>query len=130
MTAATTHWAADYIGLPWTPECNCWHFCARIWRERFGIDVPLIDVDGADPRATRRELEQSAERRGWQLVEVPREGDAVLMAKGARPCHVGMWLDLGGTLHCIEGAGAIFTPGARLADLGYRVVGVYRRAAA
>ncbi len=130
MTASITHWAADYIGLPWSPSHNCWHFCARVWRERFGIDVPLIEIDGTDPRATRRELELSAERRGWREVADPVEGDAVLMAKGARPCHVGVRLSLGGTLHCVEGAGAIFTPDGRLADLGYRVVGHYRRIAA
>lgn len=131
MTHPTPHWAAAYIGLPWTRDFTCWHFCARVWAERFGITVPLVEIDGADARATRRELEQSAERRGWAEVAVPAEGDAVLMAKGARPCHVGLWLDFGlgtgGVLHCVEGAGAIFTPNGRLADLGYRVVGIYRR---
>lgn len=130
MTAARPHWAADYIGMPWTPAFTCWHFCARVWADRFGITVPLIEIDGADPRATRRELETSVERRGWAEVKAAIEGDAVLMAQGARPCHVGVWLSLGGVLHCVEGAGAIFTARERLGDLGYRIVGTYRRIAA
>lgn len=129
MTADIPHWAADYIGRPWSPEFTCWHFCALIWQDRYGITVPLIEIDGTDARAVRRELETSAERRGWHEVVQPREGDAVLMAKGARPCHVGVWLDVGGVLHCIEGIGAIFTSEGRLADLGYRIVGHYRRVA-
>ena len=89
--------------------------------------MPLIEIDGADPRATRRELAHSVEKRGWAEVAVPVEGDGVMMAKGAMPCHVGIWLSLDGVLHCVEGAGAIFTPAERLADLGYRIVGTYRR---
>ncbi|WP_054006392.1 hypothetical protein [Cypionkella psychrotolerans] len=123
----TAHWASTYIGRPWSRSFTCWHFCALVWQERFGITVPLVDIDGADPRATRRELSNSAERRGWIEVSVPDEGDGVMMAKGALPCHVGIWLCLGGVLHCVEGAGAIFTPAARLADLGYRIVGTYYR---
>lgn len=126
----TAHWASTYIGTEWTRDATCWHFCARVWAERFGITVALIEIDGADPRATRRALEASAERRGWVEVVIPVEGDGVMMAKGAMPCHVGIWLELGGVLHCVEGAGAIFTPTERLADLGYRITGTYRRAAA
>ena len=124
------HWASAYIGTEWTRDANCWHFCAQVWAERFGITVPLIDIDGTDPRATRRELSQSSERVGWAAVATPAEGCGVMMAKGALPCHVGIWLDLGGVLHCVEGAGAIFTPAERLADLGYRIAGFYRRVGA
>ena len=123
----TAHWAAAYIGTEWARDANCWHFCARIWAEHFGFTVPLIEIDGADPRATRRALETSAGKPGWVEVADPAEGCGVMMAKGALPCHVGIWLSLGGVLHCVEGAGAIFTPAERLADLGYRIVGTYRR---
>ncbi|MES2435052.1 MAG: hypothetical protein V4586_14665 [Pseudomonadota bacterium] len=126
----TPHWASAYIGMEWTRDATCWHFCARVWSERFGITVPLIEIDGADPRATRRELAHSAEKRGWIEVVSPAEGCGVMMAQGAHPCHVGIWLDLGGVLHCVEGAGAIFTPAERLVDLGYRIVGFYRRGTA
>jgi cell wall-associated NlpC family hydrolase len=129
MTAVNGHWAARYIGLPWTPAFTCWHFCARVWRDRFGVAVPLVEIDGRDARAARRAFEAEAGRQGWLEVTDPREGDAVLMAKGARPCHVGIWLALGGVLHCIEGNGAIYSPRHRLGDLGYRVVGFWRRAA-
>lgn len=123
------HWASDYIGAEWSRDQTCWHFAARVWREHCGIIVPLIGIDGADARATRRMLANGAERAAWAEVAVPLECDGVLMAKGLHPCHVGIWLELGGVLHSIEGAGAIYTPVGRLAGLGYRIVGYYRRAA-
>lgn len=61
----------------------------------------------------------------------PVEGDAVLMGTGDRPCHVGLWITpdaAGGVLHSVEGAGVIFTPGLRVRDLGYAILGFYRRA--
>lgn len=125
----TAHWATGYIGAEWSRAQTCWHFCARVWREHFGLVVPLVDIDGSDARAARRAFEGAAERQAWIDVQTPAEGDGVLMAMGARPCHVGIWVDPGGVLHCIEGAGGVFTPRARLSDLGYRVVGFYRRAA-
>lgn len=124
------HWSAAYIGMPHDPaDRHCWAFCRQVWRERAGIEVPEMPIDAADQRAVRRALSGDAEVARWREVAVPAELDAVLMAQGARPCHVGIWLDLGGALHSIAGPGAIFTPRARLGDLGYRVVGYYRRAA-
>lgn len=126
MTArGLDHWAVAYIGMPWTRAFTCWHFCALVWAERFGQSVPLPKIDGGDARATRRAL--AADKAGWAEVAAPQEGDGVLMAKGAHPCHVGIWLSLGGVLHCVEGAGVIFTRAERLTDMGYRIAGIYRR---
>ena len=121
------HWAEDYIGLPWSTGFTCWDFAVRIWAERFGWQVSPVDIEPADPRGVRRGFEAGGERARWQEVAHPCEGDGVLMGLGNRPCHVGVWLDLGGVLHSIEGAGGIFTPKARLGDLGYRQFGIYRR---
>ena len=123
------HWAAGYIGRPWDGADNhCWAFCRQVWRERFGVDVPEMPVVGDDLRAARRAFAGNDERRHWQQTDIPGEGDAVLMALGARACHVGIWIDLGGVLHAVSGARSVFTPRVRLRDLGHRVVGYYRRA--
>ena len=130
MTAAMpAHWAARYIGLPWTPDFTCWHFCAQIWGEQFGWAMPAVAIDGADPRAVRLALRGGAERQFWQPVALAeaQDGDGVLMSKGVRPCHVGVWLELGGVLHCIEGAGGIYTEAARIGSLGYQITALYRR---
>lgn len=124
----SAHWAAEYIGLPWVAgTSDCWNFARRVWAERFGLDVPEVPVDPADPRAVRHGLVSSGERRAWLDIERPAEGDAVLMARGTRACHVGIWIWPGAVLHSIEHSGVICTEPDRLAGLGYRILGFYRR---
>lgn len=130
-----THWAEPYLGTPWVAgTSDCWHFARRVWAERFGWDVPPVPVDAADPRAARRAFAVGYEGTGWAPVTgvcAPAEGNAVLMAKGRWPCHVGVLVDLPegpAVLHCVEGSGVIVTPLSRLGDLGFRVAGIYRRA--
>lgn len=125
------HWAAGYIGRPWDAASqHCWGFARTVWREVFHLDVPEVSIDGASPYAVRRALGQGHE--GWVLVQEPVEGDAVLMARGQRPCHVGIWISpkpSAGILHSVERSGVVFTPPARLLGLGYSIMGTYRRAA-
>jgi hypothetical protein len=130
MAPAHSHWAACEIGQPWVAgSSDCWSFARRIWVERFGWDVPPVPVDPRDPRESRRALAGPPEDQGWVQVIKPAEGDAVLMARGAYPAHVGIWIepDQGGVLHSIEVAGVVFTTPDRLAGLGYRIIGFYRR---
>jgi cell wall-associated NlpC family hydrolase len=128
-----THWALDHIGTPWVAGMSdCWSFARTIWADRFGWDVPALTVDPEDPRAARHAFAADPREAGWQPMDCPREGDAVLMARGARPCHVGIWISPDpseGILHSVERAGVIFTAPARLSLLGYRITGWYRRAA-
>lgn len=122
------HWSSRYIGTEWDPrERHCWAFCRRVWAEHFGLEVPEMPFDGGDARAVRRAFAGDPEFACWHRVEAPTEGDAVVMAQGAHPAHVGIWLDLGGVLHSIAGSGGIYTPRVRLRDIGYRVTGCWRR---
>jgi cell wall-associated NlpC family hydrolase len=118
------HWAMAYLGTPWVAgETDCWNFARRVWRERFGRDVPPVGVDVASPLDTRRALRDLMHAE-WLPTDAPQEGDAVVMARGTAPCHVGVYLAGGSILHSIEGAGVICTPPGRLQ--GYQVAGFYR----
>src|SRR5690606_1174706 len=108
LTAALTgaHWAAAYIGTPWVAGVSgCWHLARRVWAERFGWDVLAeAGVDAGDPRAARRAFAAGHDGTGWAPVAgvcAPAEGDAVLMAMGRHPCHVGIWLALPEP-HCLH----------------------------
>ena len=120
-----THWAEDYIGRP-APDC--WSFVRQVWAQRFGLNIPVIPHLAEDPRAVRRSLAEAADR-GWLPVEKPLEGDGVMMGKGLRACHVGIWIDAGdaaGVLHWVTGNAVVFTVPAQLNSFGYHIKGFWR----
>jgi len=128
----TAHWANAYIGEDWAPEVNdCWGFCRRVWRQQFGLHVPVIGVDTENMLAVSHAFRDHAERTRWYEIVEPREGDAVLMAHWRHPSHVGIWIDAdgGGVLHCQKGAGVVFTTRQALARSGWGTLRFYRREA-
>ena len=132
MTAPMQHWAAQYIGEPYVPQENdCWAFCRRVWHTHFGLDVPVVAVNGTNLRAITRAFSYHPERDLWQPVESPIEGDAVLMAHSRFPSHVGIWVDAdgGGVLHCQDPLGVIFSRRDALARAGWARLQFYRRVA-
>jgi hypothetical protein len=121
-------WAARYVGTPWIAgEAECWHRAAQVWREVFGWEVAALPA-GDSARLALSLAADPASYAGWRAVEAPRDGDAVVMAQGARPCHVGVWAAPDRVLHWVRGAGGLLTPAPRLPELGYRIAGHYRRA--
>jgi cell wall-associated NlpC family hydrolase len=125
-------WAIQYIGEPWIAgENDCWAFARRVWREQFNITVPAVDVDAFNRLACSRAFHNHEERQHWYPVHAPRDGDAVLMGKNARPCHVGVWCeaDRGLIVHCMEDWGVVAHTPTTLRGTGFRVLGYYRRCA-
>ena len=125
-----SHWSANYIGTPWVPGISdCWSFARRVWREQWGWQVSPWDGDPSDLRHAVVALAAAEHHPLWEAVEVPGEGDAVLMGRAARPCHVGLWIaapEGAGILHSVERAGVIFTPPGRLGAIGLKVLACYR----
>lgn len=129
----STHWAAQYIGLPYAPPArDCWGFVRDIWRMHFGLAVPAITVVPGSLRAAMCAFRDHPERAAWEEVPVPEEGDAVLMAHNRHPAHVGVWVaaDGGGVLHCQRPHGVMFSAPAALARAGWSRLHYYRRACA
>ncbi len=125
------HWAEHLIGRPWEaggrgPDAfDCWGLVHWCWRERFAIEVPEIPVDAANLRAVLAGFRDHPERRRWQLVDRPCEGDAMLMRQSRHPVHVGLWLTVdGGGVLCRMGhrcgvPGPGRSHGPRLAHRGH-----------
>lgn len=119
------HWTCRWIGRPWLAgTSDCWSLARAVWAHEFGREVPPLPVDPRDLAAGVRALR--AGRAGWIEPAVPAEGDAVLMARGAHPCHIGVWVAPERVLHALERSGAVCTPATRLAETGYRLVAVLR----
>lgn len=130
------HWGFAYIGKPWVsgqqgPDSfDCWGFFRYVQKERFGIDVPFINVNADNFREVARNFSGSDERSKWLATSEPKEGDAVLMAHCKYPSHVGVWLDVdsGGVLHCVRGEGVVFGAVSSLKNSGWGRVEYYRHA--
>ena len=116
---------ADYIGTPWAagaqgPQAyDCMAFFRMVQAAHFGIAVPpIIAPDYDDPTALVSLFQGHAERTRWARIDRPEHGCAVLVH---RPMHIGTWLQIdgGGVLHCVRGAGVVFTHDAAWAVSGF-----------
>lgn len=129
---AGLHWSAAYLGQPWAnaPNSDCWGFVRRVWRDRWALDVPPLSVDATSARACARAAADVSDGPQWLVIELAQahEGDAVLMARGGHPSHVGLWVATGGVLHCLQGRGVVYTPAGRLAAQGWPQRRIYRHA--
>jgi hypothetical protein len=119
---------AQYIGTPWQagaqgPEAfDCMAFFRHIQRRHFGVAVPqVIAPDYDDATALADLMSTHPERQRWLRIEKPAHGCAAIVH---RPMHIGVWLDVdgGGVLHCVRGAGVVFT-----SDSAWPVSGFGRR---
>ncbi len=127
------HWASRYIGLPWSatgdgPDSfHCWALVRHVQREQFGRDLPVIP-NPEDLLSIARHFRDHPERRRWDLVDVPQEGDCVLMRQARYPVHVGVWLDVDGgrVLHVVRDKGVVAQGLESLAAHGWRIEGFYR----
>ena len=128
-----SHWSIAHIGKPWikgTHECG--HFFCALMLERFALSVALIDADALDLRSCIRALSGNhPEFANWTPIAEPREGDCIRLSHSRHPHHVGMWVDAdgGGVLHCVEGAGVIFSNRRALRVAGWNIVTMLRHKA-
>lgn len=126
---------AHYIGIPWEagaqgPDAfDCMAFFRHIQARQFGIQVPAIIAPDYDDGASLVDLFGThPERKRWLHIPAPVHGCAVII-RG--PLHIGTWLnvDAGGVLHCVRGAGVVFTSDAAWPVSGFGRREFYRFAA-
>lgn len=112
------HWAAEYIGQPWTNDTRCYDWFRRISREQFGRDLPPVIVD---PIA------------GYKPTNNPQEGAAAILSGfGPGPArHIGMVIFPGanGTkkmiLHACQGAGVVASDMTSLRANNLKILGFW-----
>ena len=114
-TIKSLTWPALYIGLPWEaggqgPHAfDCMGLFKHLQASYFGVQVPsIIAPDYDDPQALAPLFKKHAEHARWHRILAPEHGCAVIIH---RPMHIGVWLDFdgGGVLHCMRGAGVVYT---------------------
>lgn len=127
------HWASLYIGRPWVsggagPEAyDCYGLVRAVYRDRLGIDVPLVDYDALSLMSCAHAFRHVDYGR-YDRVESPRELDVVQMSQAVRPHHVGLWLEIdgGGVLASVEPFGVVFQNRAALRLAGWNITDLYR----
>lgn len=131
------HWSSKYVGRPFVDgEFDCGELARLVQREVFGREVPLpserwyAGKEGAERlRAMAAQTEKGLADLA-QRVELPKEGDLVMMYSGSRVMHAGIYCVLVAepwVLHAAERLGQVVLTRLReLADKGYRLEGFYR----
>lgn len=129
-----THWAFNYIGKPWQiaaegPDAfDCWGLMVDIHRRFFNRTLEIIPVEENNLKALIRTIDAHPERRRWDRIKKPREGDIALMRQLRHPIHVGLWLDVddGGMLHYAQGSGVVFQDQHKLNLCDWQIENFYR----
>lgn len=91
----TTHWAAHYIGRPWTPEFNC----LGLVREVFAIRHDMAMPDEAT------EFLERAYCAGWRRVETHARVDDVVLMDTLNGKHIGVMIEANSRLGVLHNDG-------------------------
>ncbi|MCE8042428.1 hypothetical protein HOP60_09710 [Halomonas daqingensis] len=121
--------AAGAIGTPFRPHgrgpdyYDCYGLVAKAYREVLGLELP--DYVSEYPRFKDHdrlsEVVAGACVHDWQAVDDPQPMDAVVIYRGGRPMHIGLYLGDGQVLHIEHGIEAVAEP-----VTAFRIEGFYR----
>jgi hypothetical protein len=97
------HWAAEFIGLEWAPDRNCWWLVRAVYKLRFGLDLPSLGLDGEDGVSA---LMAAANAAGIHPASGPaQDGDIILCRDLTGKRHVGTMIELGGAILLLHNDG-------------------------
>lgn len=99
------HWAYDLIGLPWSPERNCWWLVRECCAIRFGVHLP-------EEAAGVLALTEAAHVSGFRLVTTLAEVDDIVLMKDVRSRrHVGWFAQANGKVGVLHNDGHLGVDG-------------------
>lgn len=106
------HWAAKYIGTPWSPEKNCWWLVREVFRERWGVEMPSIGVGDLQAADNVAVIKEAASRSGWRPADgKPEDGDILLCRDITGKRHIGVMVQDGGRLLLLHNDGHMGSKG-------------------
>lgn len=116
-------WLAPLISKPWQAYANgpdafdCRGIVYAAYPHVIGCtpDLPM-DTPPLDADAFESSVADCYKNGGWQRISTLQHGCLVLMAKGAKLRHMGMWLNVNGgrLLHCSKLKGVALEPATYL----------------
>jgi hypothetical protein len=91
VTPVAEHWAARYVGRPWTLQFRCYDLVREVFLERHGVELPLIALDEPVDHGAAIRLASSVA--SLRAVEGPPQPDDVVFMDGHDGLHVGVMID-------------------------------------
>lgn len=122
------HWAESYVGIPYI-ECDCAQLCVRVQQQKFKklLTIPLYRPPGLRGIS---EMIDNLQDDFADKIDVPTEGDGVLMIGRGRLNHIGIACYIRGqlyVLHAMRSAGMTVLHNVNtLGNMGIEVEGYYK----
>ena len=113
------HWAAEFIGLPWSPERNCWWLVREVFKKRWGVDMPAVGVGELQVTDNVAAIKEAASASGWRPVHDgdPADGDILLCRDVTGKRHVGVMLQDGRRLLLLHNDGHVGSSGQNVGSV-------------
>lgn len=89
------HWAKSLVGIPWTPEHNCWWLVRHVFETHYGVTMPNIQVGELRDVDNLAAIQEAAKATGFRPFPEtpPQPGDIVLMRGPLGERHVGVMIE-------------------------------------
>lgn len=122
------------VGADGPDMFDCYGLARHVLGEVYGVALPPIARETAEPRAAARAILAHPERAAWERVSSARDGDLVLMGNiDGRDFHLGVFVADGArrlVLHTDAPTGVVADDWPTLLAKGFHNVRYFRRAAA
>jgi hypothetical protein len=118
-------WHEQYLGKPWkhNPDpphsFNCGELLRWIYREHFGMEVPVIVADTEDLRSCIQDIREINRYWDFEYTANPRDFDIAVMSRGGLSDHVGVCVG-SDILHCRPKVGVFLDDIFMLRNMGWR----------
>lgn len=102
-------WSNNYIGIPFkykgrTEEgLDCWGLARLIYKNEYNITLPSFSDEYSDSDTARIEELIAQYKEGWESIDTPSEGTAVLFKIMGRESHIGIAISGTHFIHAREG---------------------------
>lgn len=116
-------WKDKYMVTPWVDQgrevgkgLDCWGLVVAIYLEKMGVELnpyPTMSL-ASHPRAVAKLIRDEGGRsakgeNGWTKTDTPKDFDLVLLFRGTRSVHVGVYLEQDGgiIMHSYQGGNTV-----------------------